>query len=404
MFKNAAKLAAKVGVPNCLQLEVGPRDECQCPPNWIRPLFIAPSHLARDPRVQAHVSYDEAVTYVRGVNARIANHRSCWYKPFLACFVIGAAVFGGMMGAFHEEPRIRCKGRLCERGEDPLVDGCCMFWCCGQEMKADKVRRRRLRGRSRGGGGSKGGKKKNNVESSRGHKLKTRPYDRWDVWANETYFDDTERCALYDEKHDPLKKLDKKRDAGWGCETCPGGKSKCRTMFEGKARRHETWWPWLFLIPVLLPVIGFSRVGKYGFFETQRLYEEAFEEWFAGSVINHVEFQPNRLLLWFVGKDKAAAQKKHEEEVRARLEAQYDRNGRSDDPKKLRQQYDEQVLAGGPLRDWLDDHSAMQCAEAATPVEVKADVAEGDDAVIGLDSLPDELQSQIVERIARSRR
>ena len=44
--------------------------------------------------------------------------------------------------------------------------------------------------------------------------------------------------------------------------------------------------------------------------------------------------------------------------------------------KKLRQQYDEQVLAGGPLRDWLDDHSAMQCAEAATPVEVKADVAE----------------------------
>ena len=44
--------------------------------------------------------------------------------------------------------------------------------------------------------------------------------------------------------------------------------------------------------------------------------------------------------------------------------------------KKLRQQYNEQVLAGGPLRDWLDDHSAMQCAEAATPVEVKADVAE----------------------------
>ena len=72
--------------------------------------------------------------------------------------------------------------------------------------------------------------------------------------------------------------------------------------------------------------------------------------------------------------------------------------------KKLRQQYDEQVLAGGPLRDWLDDHSAMQCAEAATPVEVKADVAEGDDAVIGLDSLPDELQSHIVEAIARSRR
>ena len=134
------------------------------------------------------------------------------------------------------------------------------------------------------------------------------------------------------------------------------------------------------MIPFLLPVIVFSLVEKCTDCEVQRLYEEAFEEWFAGSVINHVEFQmrgdEHHLLLWFVGKDKAAAQKKHEGEVRARLEAQYDRNGRSDDPKKLRQQYDEQVLAGGPLRDWLDDHSAMQCAEAATPVEVKADVAE----------------------------
>ena len=136
----------------------------------------------------------------------------------------------------------------------------------------------------------------------------------------------------------------------------------------------------------MLPVIVFSLVEKCTDCEVQRLYEEAFEEWFAGSVINHVEFQPrkdgHRLLLWFVGKDKAAAQKKHEGEVRARLEAQYDRKGGSDESKKmylkkLRQQYDQEVLGGGPFRDqWLDDHSAMQCAEAATPVEVKADVAE----------------------------
>ena len=119
------------------------------------------------------------------------------------------------------------------------------------------------------------------------------------------------------------------------------------------------------MIPVLLPVIGFNRVIKYGFFETQRLYEEAFEEWFAGSVINHVEFQPrgdgHHLLLWFVGKDKAAAQKKHEGKVRARLMAQFDAEVESCESKKmlmkkLRQQYDEQVLAGTPLRDWLDDH------------------------------------------------
>ena len=112
-------------------------------------------------------------------------------------------------------------------------------------MKADKVRGRRLRGRGGGGKGStKGNKKKKdndkeNKEDPRGHELTTRPYDRWDVWANETYFDDTERCSLYGEQswHSEKKY---ERDAGWGCETCPGGKSKCRTMFEGKARRHET--------------------------------------------------------------------------------------------------------------------------------------------------------------------
>ena len=298
MFKNAAKLAAKVGVPNCLQLEVGPRDECQCPPNWIRPLSIVPGAVARDPRVQAHVSYDEAVSYVCGVNARIANYRSCWYKPFLACFVIGAAVFGGMMGAFHEEPRIRCKGRVCERGEDPLVAGCCMFWCCGQEMKADKVRRRRLRGRSRGGGGSKGGKKKNNVESSRGHKLKTRPYDRWDVWANETYFDDTERCTPYETDYTVEKKgkLDEKRDAAWACDTCPafllGTGMKCRTMVEGKARRHETAWPLFLLIPFLLPLVLYFTVACTTLTcQAQLLYKRAFEEWRARGVVICVEIK-----------------------------------------------------------------------------------------------------------------
>ena len=53
-------------------------------------------------------------------------------------------------------------------------------------------------------------------------------------------------------------------------------------MFEGKARRHETWWPLFFLIPFLLPVIVFWFVTIGTFWKVQRLYEEAFEEWFAG--------------------------------------------------------------------------------------------------------------------------
>ena len=238
MFKNAAKLAAKVGVTNCLQLEVGPRDECQCPPNCpvhcprqlsARPLSIDIVTVARDPRVQAHVSYEEAVIYVRGVNARLANHRSCWYKPFLACFVIGAAVFGGMMGAFHELPRIRCKGRVCERGEDPLVDGCCIFWCCGDDIDGGKYH----------------------------HELPARPYNTsWDVWSSEAYFGIDERCSLYDEEHKPEDHT--KRDANYGCGSCPATladeKGACKTMFEGNAKDYEVTWPLLFLIPYLLPI------------------------------------------------------------------------------------------------------------------------------------------------------
>ena len=101
-------------------------------PELIRPLSIVPGAVARDPRVQAHVSYDEAVTYVQGVNARIANHRRCWYKPFLACFVIGAAVFGGMMGAFHEEPRIRCKGAYASAARTRSSPGAACFGAAGR--------------------------------------------------------------------------------------------------------------------------------------------------------------------------------------------------------------------------------------------------------------------------------
>ena len=300
---------AKVGDPNCLQIVVGQCPGEQCPPNWISPLRIEEHTVANDQRILAHVSGEEARSYVRGVNAQIAESRR-WYKPYLACFLLGAALFGTLMGVFHEEPRIRCKGRVCERGEDPLVDGCCMFWCCGQEMKADKVRGRRLKGR-RGGGGSKGGKKKDNVEDSRGHKLKTRPYDRWDVWANETYFDDTERCTPYDDDYTIEKdeKLDK-RDAAWACDTCPafllGRGLKCRTMVEGKARRHETSWPLFLLIPFLLPLVLYFTVACTTLTcQAQRLYKKAFEEWRARGVITHVEFQrggkhsPHYLRLWF---------------------------------------------------------------------------------------------------------
>ena len=35
----------------------------------------------------------------------------------LACFLLGAALFGTLMGVFFEEPRLRCQERLCELGD-----------------------------------------------------------------------------------------------------------------------------------------------------------------------------------------------------------------------------------------------------------------------------------------------
>ena len=99
--------------------------------------------MANDQRVLAHVSREEARTYIRGVNAhheKGTRRYRMLMRGCLACFLLGAALLGTLMGVFHEQPRLRCKGRLCELGEDPLVDGCCIFWCCGDEMEADKVR------------------------------------------------------------------------------------------------------------------------------------------------------------------------------------------------------------------------------------------------------------------------
>ena len=106
-------------------------------------LRIDEEAVANDKRIQAHVSWGEARTYIRGVNAhheKGTRRYRMQMRGCLACFLLGAALFGTLMGVFHEEPRLRCKGRLCELGEDPLVDGCCIFWCCGDEMEADKVR------------------------------------------------------------------------------------------------------------------------------------------------------------------------------------------------------------------------------------------------------------------------
>ena len=132
---------AKVCPPECLQIVLS-AGCCGIP------LLIEEDTVANDQRVLAHVSCEEARTYIRGVNAhheKGTRRYRMQMRGCFACFLLGAALFGTLMGVFQEEKRLRCEGRPCGRGEDPLVDKCCIFWCCGNEMRTSPVRARRLR-------------------------------------------------------------------------------------------------------------------------------------------------------------------------------------------------------------------------------------------------------------------
>ena len=267
--------------PNCLQIELrGGGKQCDC-----GPLRVEEWTVANDQRVLARVSGEEAREYIRGVNAHVAKHTGKYRWPICGCvasFVLGAVLFGVMMGVFFEENRLRCNSRLCERGEDPLVDGCCVFWCCGE--------------------GIDGGKHP--------HELPARPYNTsWDVWSSETYFGIDERCSLYHDGDEHRPDDHTPRDANYGCGSCPARltdeKGACKTMFEGKAKDYEVTWPLLFLIPYLLPIpfiIAFICASACA---VPRLYDEAFADWKARGIVTHVTYQrggkhsPNYLRLWF---------------------------------------------------------------------------------------------------------
>ena len=277
--------------PNCLQIELrGGGKQCDC-----GPLRVEEYTVANDQRILARVSGEEAREYIRGVNAHVAKHTGKYRWPIcgcVACFFLGALLFGVMMGVFHEEKRLRCPSRLCSRGEDPLLlphgKPCCVFWCCGEAMDGGKHH----------------------------HELPARPYNTsWDVWSSETYFGITERCSLYDEKPPDDHT---KRDAKYDCKSCPASlldeedenKVGCRTMFEGKATEHEVWWPFLFIAVWALPIVVLVRLLCALKSANHRLYAEAFEDWRARGIVTHVQFQgavhrkhgkdtPNYLRLYF---------------------------------------------------------------------------------------------------------
>ena len=246
--------------------------------------------IANDQRVlRAGVSQEEARIYIREVNAHLAKS----IRPkdiyiisgFMTC-VTWALISGAfiMNAVLYEEPRLRCDARdgVC-RGGDPLVDNCCVFWCCGKEMA----------GRNR------------RVAADR--ELPARPYDRWDVWANRTHFNNTAGCSINDKKFDG-----EKNDRDYDCLNCPltrkrkkcdrGGNCRkvnraCKTMYEGKASHYAVEWPrldLLFLASVLLVSCMLSAFGTLYHRMYREVYDEAFAEWRRRGIVTHIEFVPAR--------------------------------------------------------------------------------------------------------------
>ena len=241
--------------------------------------------IANDQRVLcAGVSQEEARTYVRGVNDQVAKGARCcsirlyWRQQA----VLGGCTFLWIwlviitQVGFYEPERLRCDARdgVC-RGGDPLVDNCCVFWCCGNEMAGKR------------------------------RELPARPYDRWDVWANRTYFNTT-RCSINDKKFDG-----EKNDRDYKCTSCPAVRTKkvnrgvsgrqhtvkrgCRTMFEGRASHYRgTWW-WVYFIVVASLFFVSSIASHFLYFiMVSRLYYKAFAEWRRRGIVTHIEFVPAR--------------------------------------------------------------------------------------------------------------
>ena len=197
--------------PNCL--EITSTSTCNGFGNPVS--SIDEDTIANDQRVlRAGVSQEEARIYIREVNAHLAKS----IRPkdiyiisgFMTC-VTWALISGAfiMNAVLYEEPRLRCDARdgVC-RGGDPLVDNCCVFWCCGKEMA----------GRNR------------RVAADR--ELPARPYDRWDVWANRTHFNNTAGCSINDKKFDG-----EKNDRDYDCLNCPLTRKRKNAMATAIARK-----------------------------------------------------------------------------------------------------------------------------------------------------------------------
>ena len=199
--------------PNCL--EIMSTSSCNGPVS-----SIDENKIANDPRVlRAGVSQEEARIYIREVNAHLAKSispkKEYVFVGLITCVTWAIISVAFIMNAvLYKEPRLRCDARdgVC-RGRDPLVDNCCVFWCCGKEMA----------GRNR------------RVAADR--ELPARPYDRWDVWANRTHFNNTAGCSINDKKFDGEKndraarlKRGDSVEARWGGRSQAVNKSNFRCV------------------------------------------------------------------------------------------------------------------------------------------------------------------------------
>ena len=237
--------------------------------------------MAGDMRLRSVITEAEIREKVRSTNERVAKEATVGKGPVFGlccCGLIGVVIFSVMMALFLRNEVIECDERngVCAAGADPLVDECCVFWCCAgnlESMKSDATLRLGPE----------------------------RPYAGapWDVWGDPAVVGEADVCHEYESDEDVE---DEDTQATRSCKYCGGTESEdegedegreCVTMSDGAASISEAvTWPLVFLIWLLGPWACLIGLAIFFGCKLEGILRSSFDDWRARGIITGCRYCP----------------------------------------------------------------------------------------------------------------
>ena len=255
----------------------GGGQDCDC-----GPVRLEESTLTNDARLTARVSQAQIRDKVAHVNSTISTGTK-FPRPLFwslaCCSAFGFVLFVTLMAILSRPALISCKGGLCAPGQDPLVDSCCVFWCCpGPEATSEAYEvlpRDDLR--------------------SVGSPL----LPAWDVYADADVMGE-DVCFAYKQSDNDEKAEDD--EATPGCSFCgeederrrlaEEGTKACGTRVDGRASFLEAvGWPAVFVILWLGPFISGLVYVTVLNCKLGSIISEGFADWQQQGIITGVYFK-----------------------------------------------------------------------------------------------------------------